>query len=728
MSAARRTRMALVASLVVVATACLWTPSSAAEQLSTDFGERLRATDKALRCLESRQNADGGFGEGGSDPDTTVEVVLAFASAYEEPASVQETGNSPLDYLATQTITSTGTAEDTSHLILAVVAGNEDPRDFRGTDLVTTIKGYRQSSGQYTGDPSDGIVAQVLAILALLASKEPVPPNSVAWLLSQQYSDGGWGSVPDQPDQDSDTEITALALQALVSAGQSPASTAVRDALDYLNERQTVDAGFTGSAAESGSDPVATARAIQALLAAGEDLLGPQWSRCLRTPFDALLDAQSGDGSFENDAQTTAVSVPGLMGRSMPLPGRGLAALKGLEWLATQQQTDGGFGNGGFTADAVYAIALLDQNPDGPDWTKSGGSALDALEEETPGYIAAAPAGGPAGELAKVIRAVQAAGGNPYDFAGMDLVAALKATYNSVSGRYHPYKVFSHDLALMALQAVGESIPAKSVTAIEEAQLAEGGWAWGWDTTDADVDTSGLSMQSIVAGGGPSSPDVADDFAAFLQSLRFPGGAYPDVAARPEPNCNSTALAIQGLLASGDYREPPLIIPLDTGGVISSWDALLGFQEPSGSFAFTASGPESRLLATLGAVIALSTDWYPSFEPVLDGDATTADEVRTRLTCGNGLEILAPYSGDDDDDGSATVRYRVEGETLWSAPSDMGKTGIAYRLLPPLEERTAYEIEVTYDDPDGVSGETTQYLTIYVGKTCTPLILRAYAG
>jgi hypothetical protein len=327
-----------------------------------------------------------------------------------------------------------------------------------------------------------------------------------------------------------------------------------------------------------------------------------------------------------------------------------------------------------------------------------------------------------------VIRAVQAAGGNPNDFADMDLVAALKGTYNSVSSRYHPYKVFSHDLALMALYAVGESIPAEAVTTIEGAQLAQGGWAWGWEATDADVDSSGVSIQSIVVGGGPSAPDVADDFAAFLESLRFPSGGYPDLVTRPEPNCNSTALAIQGLLASGNYREQPLILPLDTGGVMSSWDALLGFQEPSGSFAFTASGPESRLLATVEAILALSTDWYPSFEPLSEGDATTAGEVRARLTCGNGLEIFAPYSGDGDNDGSATVRYRIEGQTPWSAPSDMGKTGMAYLVLPPLEEGAAYQIEVTYDDPDGVSGETTQYLTAYVGKTCTPLILRAYAN
>jgi hypothetical protein len=690
-----------------------------------DVAERFRSVDKALRWLANQQNAGGGFGTPSSDPETTCSVVLAFAAAYEEPDSVQTGGDSPLDYLETQVAGYGNNAEGVARLILAAVAGNRDPRDFDGADLIATLQGYRQPSGQYYSDPSDGIAAQALALMALQVSKEPVPTVAITWLKSQQNGDGGWGPMPTQA---SDTTSTALSVQGLVSAGESPTSPAVGDAVDYLKQRQTSSAGFASSAATSVSDPACTTQAIQALLVAGEDLLSTEYSRCLRTPFDALLDAQSGNGSFESDALVTSASTPGLMGRPLPLPGRHLAALKALEWLATQQQSGGDFGSGGITADAVYAISLCGQNPDGPDWTKSGGSALAALEAMTPDYIVSGPPGGPAGELGKVIRAVEAAGADPYDFAERDLVDELKATYNDSTGRYHPFKVFSHDVALLALHAVSETIPAKAITTIEEAQLAEGGWSWGWDDIIPDVDSSGLSMQGIVAGGGPSSPDVADDFASFLESIRFPGGAYPDLATRPEPNCNSTALAIQGLLASGRYRQQPLIISLDTGGMSSSWDALLGFQEPSGSFAYTASGPESRLLATLEAIQTLASPLYPGYEPLSEGDTTIAGEIHTRLTCGDGLEIAAPYSGDDNNNGSASLRYRVEGETSWSTSSDMDKAGIAYLLLPPLEEGASYEIEVTYVDPDGVSGEATQYLTVYTGKSRIPLILKAYAG
>jgi hypothetical protein len=186
-------------------------------------------------------------------------------------------------------------------------------------------------------------------------------------------------------------------------------------------------------------------------------------------------------------------------------------------------------------------------------------------------------------------------------------------------------------------------------------------------------------------------------------------------------------LAIEGLLASGRHREQPLIIPLDTGGMLSSWDALLGFQEPSGSFAFTASGPESRLLATLEAIRALVSALYPDYEPMAE-DRTITGTAYARLTCGDGLEIVAPLSGDKNNDGSASLSYRVEDETWRSSSSPMSKTGIAYLLRPHLEAGADYEIQLTYSDPDGVSGEGTQYLTVHEGKACIPLTLRTYSG
>jgi hypothetical protein len=89
--------------------------------------------------------------------------------------------------------------------------------------------------------------------------------------------------------------------------------------------------------------------------------------------------------------------------------------------------------------------------------------------------------------------------------------------------------------------------------------------------------------------------------------------------------------------------------------------------------------------------------------------------------------VVGPYSGDDDNDGSASLRYRVVGDPSWIGPIVMHKGGLAYRALLDLQMGVGYEIEVAYYDPEGVSGENHQVFTASLAKTCTPLIMASYA-
>jgi hypothetical protein len=163
--------------------------------------------------------------------------------------------------------------------------------------------------------------------------------------------------------------------------------------------------------------------------------------------------------------------------------------------------------------------------------------------------------------------------------------------------------------------------------------------------------------------------------------------------------------------------------------VESSWDALLAFQDQggpdAGSFAFTASQPEIRLLATLDAIPSLVSTFYPAYEPLSEGDGTNVGVVSPRLTCGDGLQVVGPYTGDDNNNGWADVRHRVIGGT-WNGPTNMEKGGLAYHGLLDLQMGVEYEIEVTYYDPEGVSGENRQVFTASLAKTCTPLIMASY--
>jgi hypothetical protein len=98
------------------------------------------------------------------------------------------------------------------------------------------------------------------------------------------------------------------------------------------------------------------------------------------------------------------------------------------------------------------------------------------------------------------------------------------------------------------------------------------------------------------------------------------------------------------------------------------------------------------------------------------------------MTCGSGLGVLAPYSGDDNNDGSASLQYRAVGKVEWSEPTGMVKGGLRYLKLLDLQPGIEYEIMVSYEDPDTVSGEANQLLSVHMGRACVPLALRSYAG
>ena len=89
------------------------------------------------------------------------------------------------------------------------------------------------------------------------------------------------------------------------------------------------------------------------------------------------------------------------------------------------------------------------------------------------------------------------------------------------------------------------------------------------------------------------------------------------------------------------------------------------------------------------------------------------------------------YEGDDNENGAARVEYRNVGEALWreghpgmriwhATSFSSGFSGSqdewASRLFH-LEPGTAYEVRVTFTDPDGVSGENPKVFSITTSVT-----------
>jgi len=129
-----------------------------------------------------------------------------------------------------------------------------------------------------------------------------------------------------------------------------------------------------------------------------------------------------------------------------------------LDYLTTQQNADGGYGSGfspestvGSTADAVHAIVAA--GGDLATFDQDGNTPLTYLADH-------AAAVDNAGDLAKMVMAVVAAGENPRTLGGVDSVARLEGMANG-DGLFITQNdtFFSHILAVLALASVERPLP-----------------------------------------------------------------------------------------------------------------------------------------------------------------------------------------------------------------------------------------------------------------------------
>ncbi len=168
------------------------------------------------------------------------------------------------------------------------------------------------------------------AILGSVALSEPVEAGNVNLLRSLIQPNGGWEW---SPTWGTDTNSTAIALQALLAAGVPVSATEVVSGLAYLQDAQNDDGGFPympQSTFDKSSDTNSTAWVVQALLAAGEDVKSAKWAPKGAGPIDFILGNQLPNGSFEfqkgSGIFSTEQAVVALLGSSYPMQVRSLDA------------------------------------------------------------------------------------------------------------------------------------------------------------------------------------------------------------------------------------------------------------------------------------------------------------------------------------------------------------------------------------------------------------------
>ncbi len=304
--------------LVLSAAALALLAGLALQQMASAEPPATGSAGAAVTYIEGLQNSDGGFPAFGSDstPGSTLDAVFALVAGLGylgvDPTSITNGGQSPADYLSSQAATYAADPGGAAKLALGVSAMRLDAGDFGGLDLWSMLDANVDSS---SGAYGDDLFDEVLYVLALESAGRSMPAAVLSHLEAAQVSDGGWEF---QPDAGSDSNTTALALQALIGDGVATSATAITNGIAYLRTVQNDDGGFA-FVASADSDPNSTGLVLQALAAAGENIEdGGPWDQGGHTPLAALVSWQNlSTGAVqyggEDSPFATYQAVPGFM-------------------------------------------------------------------------------------------------------------------------------------------------------------------------------------------------------------------------------------------------------------------------------------------------------------------------------------------------------------------------------------------------------------------------------
>jgi hypothetical protein len=286
---------------------------------------------KAAGYLKTKMHADGGYGA--KDASTVAETSQAIVALKTAGARLPKTagGKTPVDYLKANanTIADPATAINNtgkiSLLIIALKFAGQNPKSFAGTDWLALLETTKEKATGWYGTTE---IEHCWAMLALESAGQTVDQLSVQWVIQNQRDYGGFPIDAKDNNLAADTNTTALAIQALIGAGEKPTSTSVKKALDWLKSLQNKDGGFPFVSSEkfgTSSDASSTAFVIQALLAANQDIESKQWVKAAVTPMGFLMSLQNADGAFNYSVAApgdsliaTSEAVPALIETSFP--------------------------------------------------------------------------------------------------------------------------------------------------------------------------------------------------------------------------------------------------------------------------------------------------------------------------------------------------------------------------------------------------------------------------
>jgi len=242
-------------------------------------------------------------------------------------------------------------------------------------------------------------------------------------------------------------------------------------------------------------------------------------------------------------------------------------------------------------------LAAAGRNPSG--FERGGHSLLDSLRGEAATLQSL-------GDVERTVLAVRACGASAYSFAGRNLVAEVlraRARDDSFSEQ-----VNLTSFAIFSLRAVGHSTsfaPIREAAGwIERQQNSDGGFGFGGRGSHSDVDDTGAALQALVAAGARNSRVLGLATGYLIRSQSADGG-FPQQYGG-ESNAQSTAWAVQGLIAAG--HSPDTVRRRGSRTPTGYLESLLA---PNGSVRYSRTSAQTPAWVTAQALIALAGKTFP---------------------------------------------------------------------------------------------------------------------
>lgn len=270
-------------------------------------------------------------------------------------------------------------------------------------------------------------------------------------------------------------------------------------------------------------------------------------------------------------------------------------AWKALQWLKSQQNSDGGYGSPSSSASSSVEslLAMAANHEKAAEWKKDSASSsmLAYLMANAAGYTK--NGAGAAGKFAVGASASEIC--MPYQ-------AKVPADFYDSSNGEFDAGAGPQAWAILGTLALSDTVPVAAVNYLKGLALLDGGWEWseGWT---ADTNTTSLAIQALVAAGEPITDTVITNALAFLKTAQNNDGGFtydPDSSWGTDSDANSTAYVLQAIYAVG---QDPTSAAWKKNGK-TAFDFLSTVQLDEGSFGWQTS-QNSNLLATQQVIPAL---------------------------------------------------------------------------------------------------------------------------